>query len=677
VIKIIGQFSPTVSNCFLRIQSNRKNKNVIKMKLCFLFIFTLFSFTTAFSQQASNPVPVSKINHPLPLSRQLAQTVMHTWKDSFALDGKPAKWAYEQGIILKGFEGIWMNTADAAYFDYIKKSMDFFVTDDGQIKTYKQGDLNIDNVNNGKILLLLYRVTGKAKYLSAARLLREQLQQQPRTNEGGFWNKKVYPYQMWLDGLYMGQPFYAEYAWLAKEDTAFNDIANQFIWMEKHVRDAKTGLLYHGWDESRQQKWANKTTGTSPDFWGRAMGWYAMALVDVLDYFPTNHPKRNELIGILNRLTKAIEKVQDKNSGMWWDILNMPGKKNNYLETSASSMFVYAIAKGVRKGYLPAQKISVAKNAYDGIVKKYIKVEDGQTNLYGTVKVSGLGGKPYGDGSYEYYVGEHVVVNDPKGVGAFLLASNEMEMLPTLNIGKGRTVVMDNFFNRETKKDAFGNTIITHYKWHEKDNGGFSFVQHAFNKYGVNTTLLDEAPTALNLKNASIYLLVDPDWPNENKNPNYILTPHINALTDWVKDGGILVMLANDSNNVEFKHFNDLAEKFGIQFNENLRNDVKNDHYEEGELRMPADHPIFKTAKKVYIKQLCTLNIEEPAKSVYSENGEVIMAVSKLGRGTVFAVGDPWFYNEYVDGRKLPAEYNNYGAVEDLVRWLIVQTTKK
>ena len=673
-MKIIGQFTPTVGEGFYReLHLTVKRNKDKKMKRRFLFIFTLFSFTTVFSQRASNPDPVSKINHPLPLSQQLAQAVMHTWKDSFALDGKHAKWAYEQGVILKGFEGIWMNTADATYFDYIKKCMDFFVMDDGRIKTYKQSDLNIDNLNNGKSLLLLYRVTGKAKYLNAAKLLREQLQQQPRTNEGGFWNKKEYPYQMWLDGLYMGQPFYAEYAWLAKEDTAFNDIANQFILMEKHARDAKTGLLYPGWDKSRQQKGANKTNSASPDFWGRAMGWYAMALVDVLDYFPANHSKRNELIGILNRLTKAIEKVQDKNSGMWWNILNMPGKKDNYLETSASSMFVYAIAKGVRKGYLPAEKISIAKTAYNGIVKNYIKVEGGQTNLYGTVKISGLGG----DGNYEHYVGGPVVVNDPKGVSAFLLASNEMEMLPMLNMGKGRTVVMDNFFNRETKKDAFGNTIVTHYKWHEKDNGGFSFVQHAFNKYGVATELLDEAPTAQNLKNASIYLLVDPDWPNENKNPNYILTPHIKALADWVKGGGVLVMLANDSNNVEFKHFNDLAEKFGIQFNENLRNDVKNDHYEEGELRMSTDHPIFKTAKKVYIKQLCTLNIEEPAKSVYSENGEVIMAVSKLGKGTVFAVGDPWFYNEYVDGRKLPAKYNNYGAVEDLVRWLIAQSTKR
>ena len=158
---------------------------------------------------------------------------------------------------------------------------------------------------------------------------------------------------MWLDGLYMGQPFYAEYAMLAHEDTAFNDIANQFLWMEAHARDAKTGLLYHGWDESRAMDWANKTTGLSPNFWARAMGWYAMALVDALDFFPEQHPRRAELVAILNRTVDALIKVQDRKSGLWYDILDIPENQKNYVEASASSMFVYTIAKGVRKGYLP------------------------------------------------------------------------------------------------------------------------------------------------------------------------------------------------------------------------------------------------------------------------------------------------------------------------------------
>jgi len=609
----------------------------------------------------------------------MAETVMNTWKDSFALDGKPAKWTYDMGVILKGFEGLWLNTGDVKYFNYIQQQMDVFVQNDGSIRTYRPDEYNIDHVNNGKLLLLLYRVTLKEKYLKAANLLREQLRTHPRTSEGGFWHKKIYPYQMWLDGLYMGAPFYAEYAMLAHEDTAFNDIANQFIWMEKHARDAKTGLLYHAWDESKQMKWANPVTGCSPLFWARAMGWYATALVDALDYFPEDHPKRIELIAILNRLVIAIEKQQDKVTGLWKDILNYngPGKEKNYFESSASSQFVYAVAKGVRKGYLPAAKISIANKGYAGIKGKFIKKENGQTNLHGTVKVSGLGGNPYRDGSFEYYMSEPVIVNDPKGIGAFLLASNEMEMQRTVSIGKGKTVVMDNYFNRETKDDAFGKKIVFHYKWWERDNGGFSFLGHVFNKYGATTKLLDEAPTAANLKNASVYFLIDPDWPKENKTPNYIEQKHIDALYNYVKNGGVLVMMANDSNNVEFKNYNKLSERFGIHWNENMRHDVIDNKYEQGALFFDEADAIFGKVKKVFIKQICTQIIDKPAISVYKENGEVLMSFARLGRGTVFAVGDPWFYNEYVDGRKIPAEFENYKAAEELVQWLLKQTVIK
>ena len=362
--------------------------------------------------------------------------------------------------------------------------MDFFIKDNGTIKTYKQDDCNIDNVNNGKLLLLLYRVTLKDKYLKAANLLREQLRHQPRTNEGGFWHKKIYPYQMWLDGLYMGEPFYAEYAMLAHEDTAFNDIANQFIFMEKHTRDEKTGLLYHAWNESKQMKWADPVSGHSPLFWARAMGWYATALVDVLDYFPEDHPKRKELIAILNRLINALQKQQDKETGLWKDILNYngPGKEKNYFETSACCLFVFTVAKGVRKGYLPAIKISIASKGYTGIKGKFIKEENGQANLYRTVIVSGLGGNPFRDGSLDCYMSEPVIMNDPKGIGAFLMASNEMEIQRTLAVGKGKTVVMDNYVNREIQDDAFGKKIVFHYKWREGDNRRFSKLGHVFNK---------------------------------------------------------------------------------------------------------------------------------------------------------------------------------------------------
>jgi unsaturated rhamnogalacturonyl hydrolase len=609
-------------------------------------------------------------------SSAVTATVMNIWKDSFALDGKPAKWTYDQGVILEGVAAVWKATADPQYFAYMQKSMDFFVTDNGEIKTYKQADYNIDNVKNGRALLFLYRVTGKEKYWKAATTLRNQLRMQQRTSQGGFWHKQVYPNQMWLDGLYMAQPFYTEYAMLAHEDTSYNDIAKQLILMEKNAIDEKTGLLYHGYDDSRAMAWANKMTGKSPNFWARAMGWYSMALVDVLENFPKDHPQQLELIAILNRTINGIEKVQDKKTGLWFDILDLPKEKGNYVEASASSMFVYAIAKGVRLKLLPEKKLSIAKKGYDGLVKKFIKTENGLTNLYGTVKVSGLGGKPYRDGSIAYYLGEPVIVNDPKGMGAFIQAAAEMEMVPTLKIGKNKTVLLDYYFNHETQKDITGTPVQLHYIWEEMANGGYSLLGHVFNKYGVQTNKMTTAVTAESLQNTDIYFIIDPDWPKENKNPNYILPENINAIYDWVIAGGVLMMFANDSNNVEFTQYNQLAEKFGIRFNENYRNMVKGNEFETGTFSITANNEIFKTAKKIYLKEISTLNVKAPAKPVLIDKGDVIMAVSKIGKGTVFAVGDPWLYNEYIDGRKIPMELQNYKAAEDLVQWLIKQSYK-
>ena len=606
----------------------------------------------------------------------MAKTVMSIWKDSLSSGGRPAKWTYDQSVVLQGIQGLWRTTGDGKYFNYIQKSMDLFVEDNGNIRTYKYDNLTLDNVAPGRDLLFLYNVTGKKKYLDAVNMLRNQLRSQPRTNEGGFWHKKIYPNQMWLDGLYMAEPFYAEYANTFHEDSDFNDIARQFIIMEKKARDPKTGLLYHGYDESKEQNWANKKNGLSPNFWARAMGWYGMGLVDALEYFPENHPERKALIAILSRFAEAIANVQDQKTGLWWDVLNFPNRKGNYLEASASSMFVYTLAKAVRLGYLPSSFLPVAKKGYGGIIKKFISVDNGQMNLQGTVSVSGLGGKPYRDGSYQYYISEKVVTNDPKGVGAFILASNEIEMLPTLILGKGKTVLLDYYFNHETKKDVTGITIQYHYVWDELDNGGYSMFGNVFHKYGVKTKSLHTAPSLSNLKNADMYIIVDPDTDKESEHPNFIEADDVNAIYDWVKNGGVLLLFSNDSGNVEFTHYNRLAAKFGIQFNYDSKNRVTGNKYEMGTNSIPPGNPIFKTAKKVYIKEYSSLSIHPPASAALVDGNTVVVAVSKIGKGTVFAVGDPWFYNEYTDGRKIPMDLENYKAAEDLVKWAVQQSKK-
>ncbi|MGC4231609.1 MAG: glycoside hydrolase family 88 protein [Niabella sp.] len=607
-----------------------------------------------------------------PYSQQMALTAMHLWPDSFSMGGRPARWSYDQGVILKGIEGIWQATGDAKWFKYIEHSMDHYVRPDGSIKDYDQAHYNIDHINNGKALLTIYRVTGKEKYKKAVELLRKQLLTHPRTKEGGFWHKQIYPWQMWLDGLYMGQPFYAEYAQVFGEDTIFNDVAKQFVLMEKNSRDPKTGLLYHGYDESMEQLWADKKTGKSPHFWARALGWFGVAMVDALDYFPENHPGRQQIIDILKRFATAVVKVQDAKTGMWYDIVDLPDREPNYLESSATAMLSYTLAKGARKGYIAQSYATNAKRAFDGLVKNKLTTgADGFTNLEGTVSVSGLGGKPYRDGSFEYYMREKVVQNDPKGVGAFILAANEIEMMPKLSAGKGKTVVLDNFFNNEWQKGPGGQQQPWHYIWEERDNNGYYFLGSIFEQHGAALKTLKQAPNADNLKKASVYIIVDADTEKETAKPNYMTAAYANNIANWVKAGGVLVVLGNNSVNAEQDKINLLTQKFGIKFNGDDQLMVKGNNYDQGKVDINAGNPIFKTAKNVYIKEISSLTVKAPAKTVLKTDSFDVMATARYGKGTVFVLGDPWIYNEYVDGRKLPEVYENYQAATDWVKWLL------
>lgn len=614
-----------------------------------------------------------------PYSQQMVQTAMNIWPDSFSVvPGRPARWSYDQGVILKGVEAVWKLYGDASYFNYIQHSMDYYLLPDGSIRDYRKDEYNIDHTNNGKVLMMLYSVTGKEKYRKPIDLIRSQYNDHPRTKEGGFWHKKIYPWQVWLDGLYMGQPFYAEYAKQAGQDTVFDDIARQFINIERHTRDTKTGLLYHGWDESRQQKWADPKTGLSPHFWGRAMGWYGMAMVDVLDYFPANHPGRDSIIQILNRFATAITKVQDAGSGTWYDILDLPEREKNYKEASASCMFVYTLAKAIRNGYIPASFAKVAKKGYDGIIKEFIEVDaKGQTNLKGTVSVSGLGGKPYRDGSYDYYMSEKVVVNDPKGMGAFILAAAEMEMAAFPKPGKNKHVVLDYYFNNEWRKNLFGVNMRKHYTWEDTENGGFSVFGNIWQTYGATLGTLDVAPTAANLQNASVYIIVDPDGYKDTKNPNYMDERSATAIANWVKKGGVLLLMTNDSSNCDLEHFNTLSDKFGIHFTDKSRNMVKGNEFETGAIYNKTANPVFKQTKKMYLKEISVIDVKAPATPVITQDGDVIFASAKYGKGMVLAVGDPWIYNEYLDGRKIPPAYENFTAAHELVNWLLIQAKKK
>ena len=337
------------------------------------------------------------------------------------------EWDYIAGLVLLGVDQVGRLTGEPRFAAYVKDNMERVVNADGTIRTYELEEFNLDQINQGRLLFPMYERTRDERYRKAAHLLREQLRRHPRTSEGGFWHKQVYPSQMWLDGLYMAQPFYAQYATTFGEPAAFDDIAHQFLLVARHTRDAKTGLMYHGWDESRTQKWADPQTGLSANFWGRAVGWYAMALVDVLEILPESHNDRAAIVRILQDLAAAITKVQDPVTGLWYQVLDQPSRAKNYHEASASSMFVYALAKGARMGWIDSSYRGVAERGYDGIIEKLITVDaDGLVSLNGICAVAGLGGKQQRDGSFEYYVSEPVVANDYKGVGAFILASLEL-----------------------------------------------------------------------------------------------------------------------------------------------------------------------------------------------------------------------------------------------------------
>jgi unsaturated rhamnogalacturonyl hydrolase len=579
-----------------------------------------------------------------------------------------AKWEYDTGTLLMGFDRLWRVTGDVKYFQYIQKILDHFVTEDGAIRTYIFEEYNIDNILLGRQLLMLYQTTNQPKYLKAAQTLRRQIQWQPRTKEGGFWHKLRYPHQMWLDGLYMGAPFYAEYSRMTGEIAAFDDIANQFIWMEQHARDEKTGLLYHGWDESKVQRWSDPVTGQSKEFWDRAMGWYMVGIVDVLDYFPENHPKRSELIAILNRTANAIAKVQDPKTGLWYQILDKGAKEGNYLEASGAAMFMAAMAKGMRLGYLPDTFLPIVKKAMDGFTKTHIETDEkGVTHLKNTCGGAGLGGDPYRDGTYEYYIKEPTRYDDLRGIGMFMQAAIELNLLEKQQIGRGKTVVLDYFFNNERKKDT---NLRFHYTWEDGFDSGYSLFGSLFRDKGAKTQSLTESPTLANLAKANIYIIVDADTPKETEKPNYMEQKHIKEIEKWVANGGTLVLLANDANNAELPHFNELASVFGVQFTDKSRNMVKNNVYEQGKIDI-AKNPIFKNAKKIFVKELSVLSVKPPAKPLLEADGDAIMATAQYGKGRVFMLGDPWIYNEYLNGRRLPAEYENFKAANDLVDWLL------
>ncbi len=360
-----------------------------------------------------------------PMYQQFADSEMKRFPEAWQLDqGKRLYFGYAQGLGCLAMLRVAEETGDAKYFNYVEKWADTLINEKGEIHLYELSTYNVDYVNAGKILFELYEKTKKEKYRSAIETLTHQLKYQPTTLEGAYWHKLIYPHQVWLDGVYMTAPFLVKYAKLSKQDRYYDKAIDEILITAKHTRDEKTGLYYHAWDESKKQTWANPQTGQSPNFWGRSMGWYFMAIIDVLDELPAEYPRRDNLIQLVQALAKDLANYQD-DDGLWWQIIDQPKRDRNYQEASVNSMFLYAYSRGINKKYLSEHYTGLINKLYNGIQRRLLKRENGLWSLIKCNAVAGLGGNPYRDGSYDYYVGERIRENDAKATGPFIMGCIE------------------------------------------------------------------------------------------------------------------------------------------------------------------------------------------------------------------------------------------------------------
>lgn len=376
-------------------------------------------------------------------SEWLTYSEMKRVPHSYLLDfsSKP-KWSYVMGIEMEGMLDTYEHYKEGnnAILDYLKEYPAKMIDEKGNITGYKYADFNLDNVRTAKFILRMHNLFPTKGTEKALKTLFKQLQNQPRTKEGVYWHKAIYANQVWLDGIFMGLPFYCNYAVQTmkpkKAEKYLNDAVDQMVKTDYRTYDEKTQLWKHAWDETHQQFWANKEDGKSQHCWARALGWYVMAMTECLDAMPENYARRQEVIDLLNKAMKSVMKYQDKKTGVWYDVLDVKSDKN-YLESTASSMFAYVLLKGYRKGYLSEEYLKAGVKAYNGILKQFIKVNADKTiSLTRCCAVSGLGPGPgpyvkkpnyKRDGSFEYYMSEPIRDNDAKGVGPFIWASLEME----------------------------------------------------------------------------------------------------------------------------------------------------------------------------------------------------------------------------------------------------------
>lgn len=354
------------------------------------------------------------------------------WNIENIKHGKKAGWNYIDGCMMTSLYTIYEMTKNKKYIEFIDKFVDFYVFEDGNIRGYELDTYNVDNLNEGRVLFDLYRETKKEKYKKGIDLLYSQVKEQPRTPQGNFWHKKIYPNQVWLDGLYMAQVFYTRYESEFNDKRNYKDIVDQFQNVYDIMYDREKRLYYHGYDSSKQAFWSNKNTGLSKSFWLRSVGWYTVGLIDAISYFDDRKRElKDKLCKIFKDTIEGLERYIDKEKHMFWQVVDQGGREGNYLETSGSAMIAYAMMKGARLNIVDKKFSKLGKEIFDGICSEYLTQREGKLNLGGICLMAGLGPETNRkrDGTFEYYISEPVVENDAKGTGPFVMAYTEIKQI--------------------------------------------------------------------------------------------------------------------------------------------------------------------------------------------------------------------------------------------------------
>ena len=571
--------------------------------LVWIFLFAgLFGATVAAAQEQ-------------PWSVRAANAAMKSWPATTSSPaGTAPEWTQGQGVLLEGLEAVWKNTVDRQDFLYIEQSVNPPVGPEGQLSWPKAHRNQMSASELGQPLMLLYGVTLEKRYYNAATTLDEQLSHQPPS----------------LDGFDRAAPFLAAYALRFHHREMFPKLAQQFATRQYELFG----------NQARGEKGLTGKVGVP------RTALYVAALVDTIPSLREDPAARKKLITILNTDAETIARRQDSQTGLWNKLSANPAAKVSP-DVAASCLFVYALAKGVRRGYLPERYDAVAERGYRAVISQFVT------------------GGP--DDSFAL----HGTPSGPLEMGAFILASTEIENVKNAKIGRGDNVMVDGWFNSQMRTDVTGHEIYFHYKWSEESEPGYSLWGHAFRNFGARTTSLYAEPTFENLKPAQVYIIASPDNLEKNPHAHFANAQDAEQIARWVKSGGVLAIMENDTSFADLEHFNIVSEKFGIHFNSVLRMHVVGRDWAMGRFHIDGNGPIFDRPLTCYVKDVSTISVSGPARAVYTHEGDIFMAVAKYGKGTVYAMVDPWFYNEYTNGLKLPAEYQNYAAGVELARWLL------